>query len=133
MTRIFHLIREADLAAHLQAGGGPWSPPSLATEGFLHLSSASQIVGTLAVHFGNVDSVTLVEVDETAVEDALRWEASRDGEPFPHLYRSLEPTEVLRAWRLSRNRGEWTVPAFADDATQDVPRGDAGAPFLTNP
>ena len=131
MTRIFHLIRAEDLAAHLRAGGGPWSPPSLASEGFVHLSSATQIAGTLDLHFRNVASATLVEVDAHAVEDHLRWETSRDGQPFPHLHRSLLPTEVLRGWRLSRTQGEWSVPRFGDTAEQDEPEGDAGTPFLT--
>ncbi len=132
MTRIFHLIRDEDLAAHLQTGGGPWSPPSLASEGFVHMSSAAQIAGTLALHFRNVASVTLVEVDARAVEDHLRWETSRAGQPFPHLYRSLLPTEVLRGWRLNRIQDEWSVPNFGDTAVQDQPEGNADAHFLTS-
>jgi uncharacterized protein (DUF952 family) len=132
MTRIFHLIRAVDHEAHLATGGGAWSPPSLSTEGFIHMSTAAQLAGTLALHFQDVTAVTLLEVDAQALEDNLRWEASRDGQLFPHLYRSLRPVEVLRGWHLTPNQGAWSVPRFGESAAQDAPDGDATASFLVN-
>lgn len=62
-------------------------------DGFIHFSAAHQVEGTLARYFaGKADLVLLavrVEALETSADRTLRWEASRDGDRFPHLYGTL--------------------------------------------
>lgn len=55
-------------------------------DGFIHFSTADQLPGTLAKHYRDETELVIVEVDEAAFGNELRWEASRDGEKFPHLY-----------------------------------------------
>lgn len=99
-SRLFHLVLpEAWRVADPEL---PWSPPSLASEGFLHLSLADQLPGTLEVHFDGVPEVWLLEVSPEGLGDALVHEPSRGGALFPHLYRALEREEVLRWWGLQR-------------------------------
>jgi uncharacterized protein (DUF952 family) len=95
---VFHLTTP-EAWAHAQASGQV-APPSLADEGFIHCSTDEQLAGTIERHFAGVDELRLLELDP-ALEDDLRWEESRPGEVYPHLYRPLAVGEVARVvdWR----------------------------------
>jgi len=69
-----------------------------ARDGFIHLSTADQVPGTLARHFAGRTGLLLVEVDAGALGAALKWEPSRGGALFPHLYGPL-PRSAVRAVR----------------------------------
>ncbi|HEY0234528.1 MAG TPA: DUF952 domain-containing protein [Afipia sp.] len=62
-----------------------------ARDGFIHFSTAAQVEGTLARHFAGQADLFLVAVEVGALGDALKWEPSRGGELFPHLYAALDP------------------------------------------
>lgn len=68
-------------------------------DGFIHLSAEDQVVETARRHFGGQSDLLLVAVKVEALGDALRWEPSRDGALFPHLYGSL-PVDAV----------EWAKP-----------------------
>jgi uncharacterized protein (DUF952 family) len=55
-------------------------------DGFIHLSSADQVVETVTKHFADQDGLLLVTIDAEKLGPALRWEPSRGGELFPHVY-----------------------------------------------
>ncbi len=55
-------------------------------DGFIHFSTASQVPGTVAKHFAGQTGLFLISVDSNTLGDALRWEPSRGGDLFPHLY-----------------------------------------------
>lgn len=83
-----------------------------ARDGFVHLSAAAQVAGTLARYFSDAESVALVAFDAGAFGEALRWEASRDGALFPHLYGALRADAARAIWRLSRGAdGAFVLPA----------------------
>ena len=65
-----------------------------ARDGFIHFSTAAQLAGTLAKHFAGRRELLLVAVDAGALGEALKWEPSRGGELFPHLYVALPLTAV---------------------------------------
>jgi uncharacterized protein (DUF952 family) len=65
-------------------------------DGFIHLSDDGQLAGTLARHFAGEVGLVLAEVD-VADDPALRWEVSRGGASFPHLYRALARADVVRS------------------------------------
>ncbi|MFT5051608.1 MAG: hypothetical protein ACI8QZ_003027 [Chlamydiales bacterium] len=121
-TRLFHLIGIAEAGVLLKREG-TWSPPSLATEGFVHLSFAHQVAGTLDAHYGDTPEVVLVELGQASTADDLRLEVSRGGSRFPHLYRPLQRTDVLRSWRLNRGLRGWHSPLFAVTPAGDDPQG----------
>jgi uncharacterized protein (DUF952 family) len=75
-----------------------------ARDGFIHFSIAAQLAGTAAKHFAGATDLLLVAVDGGALGEALKWETSRGGELFPHLYAAL-PLQAVR----------WTRP-LADEA-----------------
>jgi uncharacterized protein (DUF952 family) len=58
-------------------------------DGFIHLSTTAQLSGTLAKHFAGGTELLLVAVDAGALGGALKWETSRGGDLFPHLYGAL--------------------------------------------
>ena len=60
-----------------------------ARDGYIHFSTAAQVAETAARHFVGVTDQVLVAVDSAALGPALRWEPSRGGDLFPHLYGPL--------------------------------------------
>jgi len=72
-------------------------------DGFIHFSTATQLAGTLAKHFFGRRELLLVAIDAEVLGAALKWEPSRGGELFPHLYAALPLTAV-----------RWTKP-LADE------------------
>jgi uncharacterized protein (DUF952 family) len=70
-------------------------------DGFIHFSTAAQLEGTAAKHFSGLTDLMLVAVDGGALGEWLRWERSRGGELFPHLYAALSMSAVLWARPLA--------------------------------
>ena len=66
-------------------------------DGFIHFSTAAQAVETAAKHFAGQDDLVLVAVEADRLGDALKYEVSRGGDLFPHLYASLPIDAVLWA------------------------------------
>lgn len=64
-------------------------------DGYIHLSTAEQLDGTLARHFAGQKRLIIAEVDLTRVADMIRWEAARDGDLFPHIYGDLPMEAVI--------------------------------------
>lgn len=66
-------------------------------DGYVHFSTASQLAETLRLHFAGENDLVLFAVDPGPLGDALKWEASRGGALFPHLYGALPMTAVGEA------------------------------------
>lgn len=71
-------------------------------DGFVHLSTRTQLAGTLERHFGGAAEVVVVRLTLAPDATGLRWEPSRRGELFPHLYRDLMHADVDAHWLLRR-------------------------------
>ena len=72
------------------------APVDLA-DGFVHFSTEAQVAETAARHFAGEDDLLLVAVEAARLGGALKWEASRGGDLFPHLYGPLPLSVVLWA------------------------------------
>jgi len=72
-------------------------------DGFIHFSTARQLRETAARHFAGQGNLMLLAIDGAALEPALKWEASRQGALFPHLYVPLRLASVTRSWPLPLN------------------------------
>jgi uncharacterized protein (DUF952 family) len=77
------------------------SPADLA-DGYIHLSCASQLTGTLNKHFSGVDGLMLAAVDLSRLGNTVRWEPSRGGQLFPHIYGTLPIEAVISVASLER-------------------------------
>ena len=64
-------------------------------DGFIHFSTAGQARETAAKHFAGQTDLVLVAIDGARLGDALKYEVSRGGALFPHLYGVLEMNAVL--------------------------------------
>ncbi len=64
-------------------------------DGYIHLSTADQLQGTLDKHFAGEAELVIAEIDLTVLGDTVRWEAARDGALFPHVYGVLPIGAVL--------------------------------------
>lgn len=91
---ILKILRRAEWDAFRMAGLTPGAPVDLA-DGFIHFSTPAQVTETVARHFATESDLVLVAVDPTGLGDALKWEPSRGGALFPHLYRDLRLDEVV--------------------------------------
>jgi uncharacterized protein (DUF952 family) len=84
---IYKIFRAAEWAAFLASGSFAGSADDL-RDGYVHLSTGEQAPATLAKWFAGERGIVVAEV-AVADDPALRWEASRGGALFPHLYRPL--------------------------------------------
>ena len=79
----------------LKADGSTLGAPVDRADGFVHFSTAAQVEETALKHFADATDLVLVACDAAHLGDALRWEPSRGGEDFPHLYRPLRTDDVV--------------------------------------
>jgi uncharacterized protein (DUF952 family) len=90
-------------------------------DGFIHLSRGDQVAGTLTKHFAGQHDLVLLAVDAEALGDGLRWDVSRGGDLFPHLYAPLDLAHVLWIEALPlREDGSHRVP----DPLSPLPDGE---------
>jgi len=73
------------------------------TDGFIHLSTAEQVAGTLEAHFHGHRDLHVATVDLAKLGDAVRWEESRGGQMFPHIYGPLPRSAVIEIRALEQN------------------------------
>jgi uncharacterized protein (DUF952 family) len=92
---IAYKVLTADQLAALERDGSFAGAPVDLADGFIHLSTADQLAETIDRHFAGQDDLQLVAVDLDAHGDAVKWEASRGGALFPHLYAPLTLDTVV--------------------------------------
>lgn len=114
MTVAYKLLDRTEWDAARASGQYPGSEVDR-IDGYIHMSSAEQLAETARRHYRGRSDLVLVEVDLEALGPALKWEASRGGALFPHLYGPLPVSAAVR------ERG------FSVDAEGDM-RFDDGRP-----
>ncbi len=98
---IYHMCRAEEWQAAQATGLYPGSSQDRA-DGFIHFSTAMQVKESAAKHRAGQDGLLLLEVDAPALGKALKWETSRGGQLFPHLYAALPISAVISAVALPR-------------------------------
>lgn len=111
--RIYKVLRHAEYLAFAAAGHTTGAPIDLA-DGYIHLSTADQLAGTLAKHFAGETGLMLLELDSDTLHP-LKWEPSRGGALFPHLYRDLRRNDILRETPLQPGPDGRMIGEFAWD------------------
>ncbi len=91
---IFKILRRAEWNAFRAAGQTRGAPVDL-VDGFIHFSTAQQVAETAAKHFAAESDLVLVAVEAERLGPALKWEPSRGGALFPHLYAPLTARDVV--------------------------------------
>lgn len=93
MTRIYKILARAEWAAAETAGSFLGSAVDLA-DGFIHFSTGAQAAETARRYFKGLTDLVVLEVEGDDLGATLRWEPSRGGDLFPHLYDVLTPAQV---------------------------------------
>lgn len=98
---IFKILRPEEWAAFQASGRFEGSPVDL-QDGYIHFSTAEQTRESLAKHFADASRVAILAVRDEDVAADLRWEPSRGGALFPHLYRPLMLEEIAASQESDR-------------------------------
>lgn len=109
-TRIvFKILPDSDWEEARRHGAYAGSADD-ARDGFIHLSAAHQLAGTAARHFRDREGLLLAAFSAASLGPNLRWEISRGGDLFPHLYGQLPARLAL--WTRALPLGQDGVPVL---------------------
>jgi uncharacterized protein (DUF952 family) len=89
-------IFTADQWSRFQVEGVFNGAPIDLADGYIHLSTADQVEGTLQKHFAGQQGLVIAEIDLDQLGPAVRWEPARGGALFPHVYGAISDGAVLR-------------------------------------
>lgn len=104
----YKVLTAGQLAALVADGVFAGAPADLA-DGYIHLSTAGQLAGTIDRHFPGQRDLHVAAVDLDALGDAVRWEKARGGQTFPHLYGALPLAAVIAYSPLERGDRDGAV------------------------
>ena len=93
-TRAYKVLTGPQLAELLGSGSFMGAPVDL-VDGYIHLSTEMQLAETLQRHFAGEGDLWIAEIDLIALHENVRWEPSRGGQLFPHVYGELPLSAVL--------------------------------------
>ncbi len=82
------------------AGAEVQAPVDIA-DGYVHFSTASQVQETLDKWFQGIEGAVLIAFDARDFEDTLKWEVSRGGDLFPHVYGKVSADKAVKHWKMS--------------------------------
>jgi uncharacterized protein (DUF952 family) len=97
----YKVLTAAQMAALETDGAFTGAPVDLA-DGYIHLSASDQLTETVDKHFAGQDDLHVAAVDLAVLADAVKWEPSRGGALFPHLYAPLPLSAVIAYGPLER-------------------------------
>lgn len=113
---IFKIFHGPEWAA-LRKDGSTLGAPIDLVDGYIHFSTLDQAAETAAKHFAGADDLMLLAVEADDLGDALKWEPSRGGALFPHLYAPLQLKDV-----------RWAQPLPLENAVHVFPPGLSDQP-----
>jgi uncharacterized protein (DUF952 family) len=106
VSRIYKIVA-ADAWRAAEADGVFHGAAIDLADGYIHFSTAAQVEETAAKHFAGQSGLLLVAIDPARLGDALKWEVSRGGALFPHLYAPLRLDAVVAASPLLDKGGRF--------------------------
>ncbi len=112
-TRVYKILSQPDWEHAAQLG---YTQTALDEgDGYVHLSTREQVQETLSLHYPGQENVRLLEYVVEEMGLPIRWEESRGGQLFPHLYATLRVDAATRVWTLGLDHeGVPTLPADID-------------------
>jgi uncharacterized protein (DUF952 family) len=96
-------VLTADQMAALEQEGVFAGAPVDKADGYIHLSTAAQLTETVDKHFAGQGDLHVAAIDLAAMGEAVKWEESRGGQLFPHLYANLPLSAVVAYGPMRRN------------------------------
>lgn len=115
MTNLIYKIAPQAMWRKAEADGVFTGAPVDLADGYIHFSTAGQVRETARKHFARQNDLLLIAIDAGRLSEALKWEASRGGALFPHLYAPLDLAAVV-----------WVKPLpLGEDGSHIFPELDA--------
>lgn len=117
---IYHLCRQPDWNSCRDDEGYVGSDTATA-DGFLHASTAAQVIKSAKLHMAGFDDLLVIEIDASLLGKRLKWEHSRSGALFPHIYGALPDTAILGQHHLALTDDGYdfsALPAILDAGEQ---------------
>jgi uncharacterized protein (DUF952 family) len=108
MQLLYKILSDADWRKAVASGVFEGSPVDL-RDGFIHLSAAHQLQETAARHFAGQDGLVLVGFADSSLPH-LRWEPSRGGQLFPHVYGPIPTGLAVEVQPLPLENGVHRFP-----------------------
>ena len=115
MSQIIYKIAPEALWREAEQNGRFTGAPIDIADGFIHFSTARQVRETAARHFSGQTDLLLIAIDGAKLGDALKYEVSRGGALFPHLYAALDLDAVLWVKALPLGAGGHEFPALEEE------------------
>jgi uncharacterized protein (DUF952 family) len=109
VTRIYKILAASEWDAAVAAGRFDGSAVDH-KDGYIHLSTAAQAGETARLHFAGQAGLVLLELVAEEFGSELKWEPSRGGDLFPHLFTPLDPARVRSVRALELNAEGWPDP-----------------------
>jgi len=110
MTVIYKILRDEEYRALQELGETNGAPIDVA-DGYIHFSTAETVAETAAKYFDGIQDLKLLAYDDSTLGDALKYEPSRGGQLFPHLYAALRMSDALWVKDLPFENGMHQFPA----------------------
>ncbi len=92
---LIYKIFRADEQAEFETAGETVGAPIDVADGYVHISTAEQVKETVAKHFAGEEGLFILAIETDRLGDELKWDISRGGALFPHLYRKLKTSDVV--------------------------------------
>ncbi|WP_433910902.1 DUF952 domain-containing protein [Sphingomonas yabuuchiae] len=99
-------VLTADQMAVLEQEGVFAGAPVDLADGYIHLSTAAQLTETVDKHFAGQTDLHIAAVDLEAMGEAVKWEESRGGQLFPHIYADLPLSAVIAYGPMKRDEDD---------------------------
>ena len=93
MTIVYKIFRAGEYADFAARGETEGAPVDI-EDGYVHMSTSEQVSETAAKYFAGEVGLKVLAIDSDALGDDVKWEPSRGGGLFPHLYRNLKAEDV---------------------------------------
>lgn len=110
MDTTIYKILTTEQWAQLQADGESTGAPIDLADGYIHFSTKTQVQETADKHFKGQEGLILVAMNTNTIGNKLKWEPSRGGDLFPHLYSNLSMHSVQWAKPISLENGTHKLP-----------------------
>jgi uncharacterized protein (DUF952 family) len=109
MGNIYHISSEQDWFKALDLG--EYRDDSLRDAGFIHCSTFEQVSDTAKRHYAGQKDLLLMEIDDSSLGSAVKYEMAPIGQLFPHVYGPIPVLSVVKVYPLIENPdGEFSWP-----------------------
>jgi beta-hydroxylase len=111
MTELIYRIADPAALAAASLSGAYEGEAHDKADGFIHASTLDQLADTLQIHYAEAERLGVAEIEVSALGDTLKWEKSRGGELFPHIYGPVPFSAIIGVHLIKRDEeGAWRLP-----------------------